>query len=234
VPYWSAYGYTNEGFAKPDVVAAGRYLVGPVSPNAALAREKPDHVVAPGYMRLSGTSFATPVVSGIAALVIARHPEFTPDQVKGAIMKTARRIPEATRLEQGRGEVNAVRASTITTPPNPNVMLNRFVLADPAGSSIPAFDASAWYDAMKNDSAWDSSGWADSAWVDSAWLDSAWTDSAWLDSAWLDSAWNDSAWADSSSYEDNAESEKDGSAYPLDAADAADIASDPALALPKP
>jgi hypothetical protein len=217
------------GFAKPDVVAAGRYLVGPVSSNATLATEKPDNVVASGLMRLSGTSFAAPVVTGIAAQILARHPEWTPNQVKGALMATARRIPEASRLEQGRGEVNAVRAAGRSSAPDPNAALMRFVVPDPNGGSIPVFDASAWYDALKSDSAWDDSAWLDSAWLDSAWLDSAWQDSAWLDSAWLDSAWLDSAWADSASYEDNAEGEPDGEAYPLTPEALAEIAADPEL-----
>jgi serine protease AprX len=232
VPSWSAWGYTNEGFAKPDLVAAGRYMVGPVPAGATLLAEKPENVAGPGYMRLSGTSFATPVVAGIAAQILARHPEWTPDQVKGALMHTARRIPDAQRLEQGRGEVNAVRAATATRAPNPNAGLNRFVVADPAGGGIPVFDASAWYDAMKTDSAWDSSAWLDSAWLDSAWLDSGWADSAWLDSAWLDSAWLDSAWADSTAYEDNAEGDGTGVPQPLTPTAAAEIASDPALAVP--
>jgi serine protease AprX len=232
IPTWSAYGYTTEGFAKPDVVAAGRYMVGPVPANATLLVDKPGNAVAGGYMRLSGTSFATPVVSGIAAQMLARHPEWTPDQVKGALMATARRIPEVSRLEQGAGEVNAVRAVHATRAPNPNASLNRFVLADPAGGSIPVFDASAWYDGMKSDSAWDSSAWIDSAWLDSGWADSGWADSAWLDSAWLDSAWLDSAWADSASYEDNAEGDGTGVPQPLTDAAADELESDPALLLP--
>jgi serine protease AprX len=234
VPSWSAWGYTLEGFAKPDVVAAGRYMVGPVPSGATLLTEKPTNVVAPGYMRLSGTSFATPVVAGIAAQILARHPGWTPDEVKGALMKTARRIPEAQRLEQGRGEVNAVRAASLTRAPNPNLSLNRFVVADPAGGSIPVFDASAWYDHMKTDSAWDSSGWTDSAWVDSGWADSGWADSAWNDSAWLDSAWLDSAWADATSYEDNAEGDGTGTPQPLTPTAEAEIAADPDLAVPVP
>jgi serine protease AprX len=236
VPSWSAYGYTNEGFVKPDVVAAGRYMVGPVSPNATLKLDKPLNVLlGGGYMRLSGTSFAAPVVSGIAAQILARHPEYTPDRVKGVLMATARRMPDASALEQGRGEVNAVRAvSYPRVPPNVNSGLLRFVITDPYDSSGRVFDATAWYDAMKSDSAWDSSAWSDSGWADSAWNDSAWNDSAWLDSAWLDSAWNDSAWADSSSYEDNAEGDGVGVAQLLDSEDAAVIAGDPDLNLPLP
>src|SRR5881392_3646715 len=54
---WSAYGYTNDGFRKPELAAAGRFVIGPVPINSTLPLERPEHVVAPGYMRLSGTSF---------------------------------------------------------------------------------------------------------------------------------------------------------------------------------
>ena len=40
-------------------------------------------------MQLSGTSFAAPVVSGAAAYLLALHPDWTPDQVKGALMLAA-------------------------------------------------------------------------------------------------------------------------------------------------
>src|SRR5437667_1243248 len=41
------------------------------------------------YMRLSGTSMATPVVSGAAVLLFQQNPNLTPDQVKARLMKTA-------------------------------------------------------------------------------------------------------------------------------------------------
>ncbi len=84
---WSAFGYTADGFAKPEISAPGRYMVGPVPVNSTLASQT-DHVVSPGYMSLSGTSFAAPVVAGSAAQVIARHPYWMPGQVKGALMVT--------------------------------------------------------------------------------------------------------------------------------------------------
>ena len=208
---WSAYGYTLEGFAKPEIVAAGRYLVGPIPPASTLAAERPDRVVAPARMQLSGTSFAAPVVAGVAAQLLARNPSLTPEQIKGALMKTARRVPKAPRLAQGLGEINAVKAVNLNNIPLGNGSLLRFVVSDPDGSG-EVFDTSAWYDAMKTDSAWDSSGWSDSAWTDSA--------------------WTDSAWADSGTYEDNAEGEGRGQAQLLTPREAAAAASDPDLALP--
>src|SRR6202043_1321200 len=43
------------------------------------------------YFKLSGTSMATPVVAGAAALLIQQNPSLTPDQVKARLMKTAQK-----------------------------------------------------------------------------------------------------------------------------------------------
>jgi Subtilase family len=74
VPSWSAYGRTYDGFMKPEVSAAGRYIIGAIPANATLAQEKASNLLGNGYIRLSGTSFAAPIVAGAAAQVLARHP----------------------------------------------------------------------------------------------------------------------------------------------------------------
>lgn len=66
-----------DGTVKPDVAAPG---VGIISASAGTGSE-------PEVM--SGTSMATPLTSGIAALVIATHPNWQPTQVKAQIMNTA-------------------------------------------------------------------------------------------------------------------------------------------------
>jgi serine protease AprX len=228
---WSAYGYTNEGFAKPELAAAGRYMVGPVPANSTLAAESAEKVVAPGYIQLSGTSFAAPVISGVAAQVLAVNPSWTPDMVKGALMKTARRVPTATFAQQGRGQVNAVRASSLVVVPLANSALNPFVRPDVFNGGM-AFDAAAWHDAAWTDAAWDSAAWTDAAWTDAAWTDAAWTDAAWTDAAWNDAAWNDAAWADSTAYEDGAGGDGTSSDVKLTSEDVAQIAADPDLQLP--
>src|SRR5207248_9801331 len=103
---WSAYGYTLDGFAKPELAAPGRYMIGAVPPGSMLAAERPEQVREPGYMQLSGTSFAAPVVSGAAAEILAAHPTWTPDDVKGALMLTAQPAPAAAARSVGVGELN--------------------------------------------------------------------------------------------------------------------------------
>jgi subtilisin family serine protease len=188
---WSAYGYTVDGFAKPELSAPGRYMVGAVPPDSSLAVERVGQLVAPGYMQLSGTSFAAPVIAGAAADILAAHPSWTPDQVKGALMLEPRATPSAAPFSTGVGEVNAAEAAEVDSPPNPNAALNHFLVPDPEGGPLPVFDAAAWADAAKANPAWDDAAWTGAAWTDPAWTSAAWTSAAWTDAAWTDAGWTD-------------------------------------------
>jgi serine protease AprX len=210
---WSAYGYTLDGFAKPDVSAPGRYMVGPVPVTSTLYTERADHVVAPGYIELSGTSFSAPIVSGIAALIVARHPDWTPDQVKGAIMVGTKPMPRASDLSEGVGEVNAGRSVELQgSPPNPNLALSAFIVTDPI-SGQPVFDAASWASKAKSDASWASASWNSASWAAASWSSASWASASWSDASWATASWADSAeatasWADlslaSASWADNA------------------------------
>ena len=72
------------------------------------------------YGTRGGTSFATPLVSGIAALVKTHNPDFTPQQVREQVRITADNIDAANPEppgSYGRGRVNALRAVTETSSP---------------------------------------------------------------------------------------------------------------------
>ena len=80
---------------KPDLVAPGNRLVSLRDAGSTLDRNYSQFAVAPfiggtpKYFRLSGTSMATPLVSGAVALMLQQDPSLTPDQVKARLMKTA-------------------------------------------------------------------------------------------------------------------------------------------------
>ena len=213
---WSAYGYTLDGFAKPDLAAPGRYMIGPVPVTSTLYTERADHVVEPGYMELSGTSFSAPIVSGVAALILGKHPEWTPDQVKGALMVGAKPMPQAGNLSEGVGEVNAGRSIELLNPPSANKALNAFIVTNPL-TSARVFDAASWAAKAKADASWADASWADASWADASWSAASWADASWSDASWASASWADSAlaaasWADlslgSASWADNAGDEE--------------------------
>ncbi|HWX09865.1 MAG TPA: S8 family serine peptidase [Gaiellaceae bacterium] len=190
---WSSFGYTADGFAKPELVAPGRMMVGPVPANSTLALAFPDRVVAPGWMWMSGTSFAAPVVSGIAARLLSIHPSWTPDQVKGALMATATGLTGGPQT--GVGEVNAAAAASLVNPPSANGPLDSFVRADITGE--PSFDGVGWRAAV-DDSTWTAASWASASWASASWASASWASASWASASWASASWASASWASAS------------------------------------
>jgi serine protease AprX len=231
---WSAYGYTEDGFSKPELGAPGRYMIGPVPQNSTLVAEKPGNVVAPGYMQLSGTSFAAPVVAGVAAQLIARHPDWTPDQVKGALMLTAKPAPQALPGSVGVGQLNAGKAGELkTTPPNPNLALNKFLSSSGSGLS---FDSASWAATVTANASWAAASWADASWASASWASASWASASWAAASWADASWADASWAAASwadsAVEDAAEGDAAGSVPSMTTLAFADLQTDPYLTTP--
>jgi serine protease AprX len=195
---WSSYGYTLDGFRKPELGAPGRYMIGAVPPTSTMALERPDRIVSSGFMWMSGTSFSAPVVAGAAADLLALHPNWTPDQVKGALMVSARGLPAASAGSAGVGEVKLDAAALVTAPPNPNLALRAFVTADPLGDPTPVFDAASWAESARADTAWDSASWAEASWAEASWNDASWATASWADASWATASWAEASWAEAS------------------------------------
>jgi thermitase len=74
-----------------------------------------------GYEWLSGTSMATPHVSGLAALLLAQAPKRSYQEIKDRIMTTARKLPTLRNRVSSGGLVNARNALlNFQPPPDPN------------------------------------------------------------------------------------------------------------------
>jgi serine protease AprX len=114
---------------KPDLVAPGNAIVSLYTPAETLNQESPSAEVplslyqtnataanSGTYYMMSGTSMATPMVSGAAALLLQQNPNLTPDQVKAQLMITAFRnlIPNGTVTEADNGQVFNVTADAFT------------------------------------------------------------------------------------------------------------------------
>ncbi|MFC9038804.1 S8 family serine peptidase [[Kitasatospora] papulosa] len=91
---------------KPDLSAPG------VDINAAASRSVPG--IDGMYQSMSGTSMATPHVAGAAAVLKQRHPEWSGQRIKDALMSSSKLLPGHTPYEQGTGRLD-VKAAVDTT-----------------------------------------------------------------------------------------------------------------------
>ncbi|MFD9773637.1 S8 family serine peptidase [[Kitasatospora] papulosa] len=91
---------------KPDLSAPG------VDINAAASQSVPG--IDGMYQSMSGTSMATPHVAGAAAVLKQRHPEWSGQRIKDALMSSSKPLPGHTPYEQGTGRLD-VKAAVDTT-----------------------------------------------------------------------------------------------------------------------
>ena len=210
-PSWSAYGRTPDGFWKPEVCAPGRYMIGPVSAGSTLAAQRPEQVRGNGYMELSGTSFAAPVVSALAAHVLARNPGYTPGQVKGAIMANTRAVPQGAPNACGVGQVNAFPTAVMVAPPDANAALNGFVTTSLL-TGDKAFDAVSW-----SNVSWSNVSWSNVSWSNVSWSNVSWSNVSWSNVSWSNVSWSNVSWSNSASEDATDDVSPNGAGYPLPA-----------------
>lgn len=100
---FSSRGRTLDGISKPDIVAPGRRIYSVLaSPACTIATAYPARIAPDGaHIRLSGTSMAAPVVSGIVALVLEKYPHLSPDQMKWLLRETWRNYGSGASMNIG-------------------------------------------------------------------------------------------------------------------------------------
>lgn len=170
---FSSRGLTQDGFAKPEIVAPGRRIAAPLAKrDAFLGKTFPERIVDGNYIRLSGTSMAAPIVAGVAALLLQRFPALTPDQLKWLLVGTARRYPGQADAAGVVDPFAAMRAAD-----GPLGAANQGIRAA-AGTPLPLRVTEGGTQPW-NASYWDASYWDASYWDASYWDASYWDASYW-------------------------------------------------------
>lgn len=106
---------------KPDLVAPGNRLTGASPANSDyLTEEYPNIEVAPGLVRLSGTSLSAAVVSGTVALLVQRNPGLNASLVRSILQWTAQPIQNTSIFAQGAGHLNIDAAVRLAAAIRPN------------------------------------------------------------------------------------------------------------------
>ena len=104
VPLWEC-GFTNWGHDSVDVAAPGVDILSTVTQGVGQTFAD--------YEYFDGTSMASPLVAGIAGLVLSDHPGYSAVQVKNAIMHSVDR-PTSLKLFDSWGDVEGVGKKPLT------------------------------------------------------------------------------------------------------------------------
>ncbi len=114
---FSSRGPTIDGLAKPDLLAPGSNIISLRSPGSKLDKSNSSYRYDDNYTVLSGTSMATPICCGVAALLLEVKPELSPDQVKERLISSCHFFSNYMVYDQGAGLVNAPAAAQVVLPP---------------------------------------------------------------------------------------------------------------------
>ncbi|MCW2967066.1 MAG: hypothetical protein JWM71_838 [Solirubrobacteraceae bacterium] len=207
---WSSRGVTQDGFAKPDVVAPGAHIVGPYAPNSGFGTECPSCIVDGQYFKVGGTSMSTGIVSGIVADLIELHPSWTPDQVKGALTHQLRHIVGGTIEVDAQHANKASRRDLIA-----NTGLTPNSLIDPATGDIDYTRASwsraSWSQVQGSRASWSRASWSRASWSRASWSRASWScdcalavtgeadpsRASWSRASWSRASWSRASWSSS-------------------------------------
>jgi serine protease AprX len=211
LPDFSGRGPTAHGLAKPDLAAPGAHVISLRAPGSTIDSRFPNYVDG-SYRQGSGTSMATGVASGAAALMLQANPGFTPDRVKHALAATAKDAASDDRMAVGAGVVDA-NAAAFSAPAGlanqglarsngqGSLALSRGSVQvqanDPLGTVLgPVLGATLTAQLLL----WNPTGYTGAPWLPSDWYLSTWEIHRWNRVTWYGNDWPARKWAGSSWY----------------------------------
>jgi serine protease AprX len=196
VAEWSGNGKVA-GNLKPEVLAPGVSTVSLRAPGSAIDEGFPEAHVDDRYMRGSGTSMSTALVSGAAAVLAEFRPFATPDDIKGALASTGDTIAGEIGAAVDLAAADAADAdpSWQQTHPIGFKGLGGKVRAGMPwqGADGPGVGVT-WARARWMDGEWQRARWMDGEWQRARWMDDDWARARWMDSDWARARWMDGEW----------------------------------------
>ena len=219
----AAFSNRGNGSRRVDLVAPGAYVVGLRDPGSYLDQTYPNARVGDRYFRGSGTSQAAAMVSGAAADVLSARPGLTPDQVKAALMNTARSISgnkntvgsgvvnvyDATRaavdnatqnyaVAAGLGSLESARGSSHVAMGGVTLNGERDIFGNPWNSTTMSTARAAgatWSGGTYNGASWSGATWSSASWSGATWSSATWSGATWSGATWSGATWSSATWS---------------------------------------
>ncbi|MDQ1715657.1 MAG: serine protease AprX [Frankiaceae bacterium] len=189
------------GVQKPDVVASGVSVYGLLPPTSTIALANPGSLTASGLYRGSGTSEATGVVTGLAAIFLQKNPDADTTTVKSSLRAAARDLgtPSA-----GAGLVQMTRVASESAGDGENSFDSTAWLAGAYSGEGFTMDewlsdlAGAWFGDETVGNEWMATRWTATRWTATRWTATRWTATRWSATRWSATRWSANEWAGAS------------------------------------
>ena len=220
VPAFAQHGNTHRPV---DVTAPAAHVIGLRVPGSFIDTLGTNTgQVGTRFQRGSGTSEATAMVAGAAALALQKYPAATPDQIKALLDGTATKLSSGSanapgqRVHWGSGIVNAAAAvaAALPTPAQAaqagpastgsgtlDKTRNGVTVVDGTRALTgqqdifgQPFNSTAMATAQVQATAWSGGIWNGHRWSGDNWSGTTWTTAAWTGTTWAGHRWSGSAW----------------------------------------
>ena len=207
----------------PDVWTVGSHLQSLRVPNSYIDATHPEGVIDRRYFRGSGTSEATAITSGMAALILQKYPSFTPDRVKAFLINNALKLATAagqakhvveTNLAgmlhakapgfalqyldaKGTGSLEGARGSAHLSLSGVILQGEQDIFGTPFNSKAMAkleAKATSWSNGTWNGNTWTGNTWAGNTWTGNTWTGNTWTGNTWDGNTWDGNTWDGNTW----------------------------------------
>jgi serine protease AprX len=218
----ATFSSAGNGVRNPDLVAPGMHLAGLRNPGSTIDQLYGGTATVGGrFFRGSGTSQATAIMSGAAALAWQQHPGYTPDMIKRLLTKTATPLKTTTlsllglitlsnpipATLQGSGELNLRNAlgNSVSTawkqtfaPSSGTGTLEAARGSLHVTDSVTGITLTGEKDIFGN--AFDSASMAaleaaGQSWSDGTWNGQTWSGQSWSGQSWSGQSWSGQSWS---------------------------------------
>ena len=186
---FSGSGVDTAGVAQPDVTAPGEAVVGSMAAGSAISQENDAWVDGyDGLFRGSGTSMATALTAGVAALASSARPDLDGDALaaalgagNGALVDADAAVAAALAAPEGK----TVNLPPWAEEPTEHGSANGKAKGNGNGSS----------EAEPNGLRWTGLRWTGLRWTGLRWTGLRWTGLRWTGLRWTGDGWGDADWA---------------------------------------
>jgi serine protease AprX len=206
----------------PDILAPGVHIQSLRVPGSYIdTRYASTGAINSRFFRGSGSSQATAVVSGAAALLLQKFPTLTPDALKHLVTSTADPINLTLGLTQSADEIDLGRAMASTPSAyrqlyvgstglglveasrgTHHLVMNGVALTGEQDIFGSAIATGALAGAEATGTSWSGGSWLDDAWTGTSWSGTSWSGTSWSTDGWTGTSWSGTSWS-ATSWSDN-------------------------------